>query len=100
MNQTTVIYPFRSDTRVVASKDIIFAELGDEVSLLNTKTGVYYTLNAVAATVWKGIHEATVFSEIKEHLISEYEVVDERCETDLMRLVERLHREGLIEIVA
>jgi hypothetical protein len=84
-------------SRITASKEVISAELGDEISLLNVKTGVYYTLNASGAIIWRQINKPKSLSEIKTGLLQEFAVDEERCERDLLFLVAELRTQGLIE---
>lgn len=84
-------------SKIKASQEVISAELGEEVSLLNIKTGVYYTLNAIGSTIWRQIKNPRSLSEIKAELLEEFSVDEDRCERDLLSLVGELHAQGLIE---
>ena len=86
-------------TKVMASKDVLGAELGTEVSLLNLKSGIYFSLNPVGASVWRQIQKAKTLAEIKRQLLEEYEVETSRCEGDLRRLVLELEALGLVEFM-
>jgi hypothetical protein len=79
---------------------VIFAELGDEVSLLNNTSGIYYTLNLVGASIWRQMSHPTTLTEIKNRLLNEFEVDNARCENDLFRIVTELRAHGLIEVSA
>jgi Coenzyme PQQ synthesis protein D (PqqD) len=87
-------------TKVLASKDVLGAELGGEVSLLNVKSGIYFTLNPVGASVWRQIQEMRSLAEIKQQLLAEYDVDAQRCESDLRQLITELQTLGLIELIA
>jgi len=86
--------------QVLASKNVLAAELGGEVSLLDVKSGVYFTLNAVGATVWRLVQNAKSLAELKQSLLEEYDVEPERCEQDLRHLVTELRSSGLVELIA
>jgi regulatory protein YycI of two-component signal transduction system YycFG len=85
-------------TKLKAGSDVISADLGGEISLLNNKSGVYYTLNAVGAHVWRQTSQVTTLAEIKKKLLEDYNVDEARCELDLIRIVGELHAHGLIEV--
>jgi Coenzyme PQQ synthesis protein D (PqqD) len=87
------------DTKILAAKDVLSAELGDEISLLNVKSGTYFTLNTVGASVWRQIQVTTSLARIKAQILSEYDVEDQCCERDLRQLVADLEASGLIELV-
>jgi len=88
------------DTKILAARDVLSAELGDEISLLNVKSGTYFTLNSVGANVWRQIQVTTSLARIKAQIMSEYDVEDQCCENDLYQLVSEFKASGLIEIVS
>lgn len=83
---------------VVAAKDPVSSDLGDEVAILDFKSGTYYGLDDVGARVWSLIQEPRIVEEIREVLVNEYEVEPDRCEHDLITLLQRLAEEGLVEV--
>ena len=83
---------------VVAAKDQISCDLAGEAAVLNIKSGVYYGLDAVGARIWKLIQQPRSVEEVREALVGEYEVESERCESDVLALLEKLLDEGLIEV--
>ena len=85
-------------TTVKAKPEVIFAELGAEISLLNTQTGIYYTLNAIGAEFWRQIQQAKSLAEIKKGFLEDYDVDEARCERDLMQIVANLRSNGLVEV--
>jgi hypothetical protein len=84
----------------VAVKDQVSSDLGGEVAILDLKAGVYYGLDAVGARIWSLIQEPRTVNEIRDILLEEYEVEPERCERDLLVLLQRLADEGIIEVEA
>lgn len=87
-----------SQTVVVASKEQVYCELGDETAILGLKNSVYYGLNPVGARVWVLLQRPRSISEIRDTIVSEYEVTAERFETDLVKLLQQMLREGLVEL--
>ena len=85
---------------VVAAKDQVSSDLGGEVAILDLKAGVYYGLDTVGARIWSLIQEPRTVNEIRDILLEEYEVEPERCERDLLVLLQRLADERLIEVEA
>ena len=82
---------------VVAAKDQVSSDLGEEVAILDLKNGVYYGLDAVGARIWNLIQEPKAVNEIWDVLLDEYEVEPEQCERDLLTLLEKLVAENLVE---
>ncbi|MBU7583787.1 MAG: lasso peptide biosynthesis PqqD family chaperone [Nostoc sp. TH1S01] len=83
---------------VVASKEQICSELQGEVVILDIKSGAYYGLNQVGASVWNFIQSPKTVKEIQDAILAEYEVEAEVCKQDISTLLEDLAAKGLIEI--
>ena len=83
---------------VVAVRDQVSADLAGEAAILNLKSGVYYGLNAVGARIWSLIQEPKTVKDIRDTILNEYDVDPERCESDLLQLLQQLAAEGLIEV--
>ena len=83
---------------VVATKDQVSSDLGGEVAILHLEAGTYYGLDAVGARAWSLIQEPRTLREIRDVLVSEYEVEPARCERDLIALLHGLVEEGLVEV--
>lgn len=86
------------DSSVVAAKDQVSSDLGGDIAILDLKGGTYYGLDAVGARIWNLIQEPKTVREVRDILVSEYEVEPGRCERDLIALLWRLAGEGLIEV--
>ena len=86
------------DSTVVATKDQVSADLSGEAAILNLTSGIYYGLNEVGASIWKIIQEPKIVREIKETILHEFDVEPDRCQADLLGLLEDLLSRGLIEI--
>ncbi len=85
---------------VVAARDQVSCDLGGEAAILSIKNGVYYGLDPVGARIWQLIQQPRSVEELRNAVVQEYDVEPERCERDLITLLERLLVEGLIEVQA
>lgn len=86
------------DSIVVASTNQISSDLGEEVVILNLKDGVYHGLDSVGARIWNLLQYSKSINDILNILLEEYDVEPERCERDLLALLEKLGQQGLIEV--
>lgn len=66
--------------------------------MLNLTSGIYYGLDAVGARIWNLIQEPRTVNEIRDVLLREYDVETERCERDLLAILQNLAAAGLIEV--
>lgn len=83
---------------VVATSDQVSSDLKGEVAILDLKAGVYYGLDEVGARIWHLIQEPRTVDQIRDTLLQEYEVEPDRCERDVLALLQRLSDEGLLEV--
>jgi hypothetical protein len=83
---------------VVASPDQVSCPLGDESAILNLNNTVYYGLNPVGSSVWRLLQHPKTVGELRDALLDEYDVEAERCESDLLELLEKMRAEGLIQV--
>jgi coenzyme PQQ synthesis protein D (PqqD) len=83
----------------VAVPEQVFCVLGDESVILNMKNSSYYGLNAVGASVWKLLQQRRRIAELRDAIVDEYDVEAERCERDVLELLDKLRGEGLIQVV-
>ncbi|MGB3238613.1 MAG: PqqD family protein [Geitlerinemataceae cyanobacterium] len=83
---------------IVAVQEQVSSEIAEESVILNLKSGVYYGLNAVGAWIWNRIQEPKTFGWLSEEIASEYEIDPDRCERDLLALLQDLVAAQLIEV--
>jgi Coenzyme PQQ synthesis protein D (PqqD) len=83
---------------IVASPDQVSCPLGEESAILNLSNTIYYGLNPVGSRIWRLIQKPKSIGELRDALVDEYEVEPERCESDLLELLEKMRAEGLIEV--
>lgn len=83
---------------VVASKDQLASDIGGETVILGLSAGRYYGVDAVGARIWQLIQEPTAVADVKRTIVAEYDVDPERCEVDLLKLLQRMVDAGLVEV--
>ncbi len=83
---------------VVAAKEQVSSALAGEAVILDVKSGAYYGLNEVGASIWNLIQEPKTVSEIRDAIVAEYEIEPEVCDRDLKELLKQLADKGLIEV--
>ena len=86
------------DSIVVAAPDQVSSELGGEVVILNLKAGVYHGLDATGARIWELIQEPRTVGEVRDTLLTEYDVEHDRCERDLLELIANMAAAGLVDV--
>lgn len=85
-------------SRIVVSKEQVYSELQGEAVILDIKSGVYYGLNQVGASIWNLIQVPKTMDEIQAALLAEYDVEPETCKQEVLVLLQDLAAKGLIDI--
>ncbi|HUE95142.1 MAG TPA: PqqD family peptide modification chaperone [Longimicrobiaceae bacterium] len=83
---------------VAASSNLVAAELGEEVVILNLKDAQYFGLKEIGLRVWQLLQRPVTMGEIEAVVLEEYDVEPERCREELSRLVSGLVERGLVEV--
>jgi Coenzyme PQQ synthesis protein D (PqqD) len=86
------------DSIVRTARDAVSCELNGETTILNVRSGDYYGLDEVGASVWRIIGQPHIVAEIIKAITLEYDVDAARCEGDLIGLLSKLAAHGLVEI--
>ncbi len=86
-------------SQVVASKDQISSQLGDEAVILDLKAGIYHGLNPTSARIWQLVQQSSTVAAIRDCILAEYAVEPARCEEDVLSILRELNSKGLIEII-
>jgi hypothetical protein len=83
---------------VVASRDQVGSDLGGETVLLGLKSARYYGLQDVGARIWELLQTPIAVANICETICREYDVSPDQCEVDVIRFLDDLAGNELIEV--
>ena len=86
------------ETTVVAAKEQVSCDLAGEAAILDMKSGTYYGLNEVGARIWDLIQTPKQVVAVRDALLEEFEVEPERCESDLLNILQDMQNNKLVEI--
>jgi len=87
------------DSHVRINDDVLFQELQGEAVLLNLKSGVYFGLDPVGTRIWQLFPDNERLADVAKAIVTEYEVTEDRCATDLLALVADLEKQGLVSVI-
>jgi hypothetical protein len=82
---------------VVPNPQVLFREIQGEGILLQLENGKYFGLNDVGTRMWQLIVEHQSLQIVLARLESEYDVDAAELRTDLLRLVDDLSRNRLLD---
>lgn len=83
------------DSQLTIPETIYTQEVGEETILLDTRGGLYFSLDPVGTRMWQLIRQHGALRPVYETLLTEYDVTPERLETDLLALTEKMIAKGL-----
>lgn len=83
--------------RVNAIKDHLYSELKDEGVILSLKNGKYYGLNEVGRSIWQTIQTPVTVADIKEAIMTEYEIDETACVKEVVTFLKVMGKEDLVE---
>ena len=86
------------ESRVRVAPEQVSSDVAGETVILELGRGVYYGLADVGARVWELLRETRSVGEIRDVVVSEYDVEVERAGDDLLRLLADMQTRGLVEV--
>src|SRR5689334_23295725 len=86
---TKMPQPIAASSTIQAARDQISRDLEGEALILQLNSGVYYGLDAVGTRIWGLLQQPTTVQAIRATLVAEYDVEPERCEHDLLQLLQQ-----------
>jgi hypothetical protein len=84
---------------IAVTPDQVSCDLDGEKAILNLKSGIYFGLNPVGATIWDLIAHPVSVGAVHQALLARYEVDADCCERDLLALLDEMNAKGLIRII-
>lgn len=76
---------------------VSFSIVGEDAFLLNTQTNKYYGLEKVGTRLWELLTDGKSLQDAHQIILSEYEVAPDQLEQDILKLLEDLQKNGLVE---
>jgi len=97
MSMTMVESTFVESNVVIAAKDQIGCNLGEEEIILDLGSGVYYGLNEVGSRIWDLVQKPISVGEIVDAVVSEYDAERTDCAKDICQFLAEMAEHGLLE---
>lgn len=80
-----------------AADNCVVCPFGDGVAVLDLRTNTYFTLNAVAATVWSALESGASLDALVQAVVNDFDVTPDVCAPDVKALLADMMRAGLVE---
>jgi hypothetical protein len=82
--------------KISVSPGAIARRVGDELVILNVRSGTYFGLDHVGARIWQLLEEQKGPEEIRDAMLNDYDVSRETFERDFEALIKDLLAQGLV----
>jgi len=78
----------------------VSADMGGEVAMLNIETGNYYHLNETGTRVWELLETPQRGVDLCDRLVTEFDIDRETCEEEVLKHLQQLLRNEMVEVAA
>lgn len=85
---------------VCRGQDQVSTELDGEVVLMSIEQGKYYQMSAIASDIWRRLAQPQTVAALCDDLGQSFDAPADVIRADVLALLNRMHRERLIEIAA
>jgi len=86
------------NTTISRSDTILASDLGEEFVMMNINSGTYFNLVEVGARVWGMMEKEVTISDIRDKLVSEYDIDPETCANEVIAFAEEMQSLGLANL--
>jgi hypothetical protein len=83
---------------VVANRQQVSGDLGEEAVILSLEDGMYYGVNTVGSRIWSEIQQPRTLQQLLGTLTDEFEVDPDECLRDLKAFLQQLADKGLVQV--
>ncbi len=74
--------------------------INDEVAILDLERSLYFGLQGIAVQVWEALDQPTSVAQLRDAIMSRFDVSSAECEADIVALLADLQAEGLVEVAS
>jgi hypothetical protein len=83
---------------VQRNSEVIAAEAGQDIVMVNIASSSYYGVANVAREIWESIEQPKKILDIVDHLAATYKVDRSLCEEETLSFLEELLAEDLLKV--
>jgi hypothetical protein len=78
--------------------NFLISQLGQELVLMDTKTGDYLGVNVVGTHIWNLLAGSKSVQELVTDLISRYEVTEAQCQAEVENFLSDLEKRKMVSL--
>jgi hypothetical protein len=84
------------DTLVARAEGFTTAAVQDELMMMSTEQGSYYSLDSIAAEIWAMLEQPARVRDLTDRLQQRYDVPPEQCQADVLAFLGEMQENGMI----
>ena len=85
-------------TTVSRTPDLLFADVGNEVVMMNIDKGMYYALDDIASEIWALLEVPNRVIDLCTTLLAEFDISLEEGQQDVLAFLVDLQERNLLEV--
>lgn len=86
------------DTVVARGEQVITAQVGAQLAMMDVGSGSQYVLDDIASFVWSAIDRPRRVGDLLAEIRLTYDVPPAQCEKDVVALLEHMRDQGLVHM--
>ena len=79
--------------------NFLISQLGQELVLMDTKTGDYLGINAMGTHIWNLLAGSKTVQELVTDLVSRFEVTEVQCQAEVENFLSDLEKRKMVSLV-
>lgn len=87
------------NSKIVRSENFIAATVDDDIVMMSIEKGSYFSLDDIGSQIWEKMFEPILVSNLCAQLISQFNVEQAQCETDVLAFLSELAAEDMVQLV-
>lgn len=87
------------DSIVIQKEGLDATDMDGELVMMNMLKGKYYSMNSVGSRIWVLIEKKHSVEELISILLEEFDVDDNTCRATVLKFLNGLYDEDLIEVI-
>ena len=87
------------NSTIIQKKGLDSTEMDGEIVMMNISVGKYYGFNSVGSRIWQLAEHPSTISSIIDTLPKEFNVDSKTCEEMVLKFVNELNAEDLIDVI-
>jgi len=87
-----------TDTVICQIEEIVASDIDGETVMMSIQNGEYYGLDGIGSRIWELIEKPVRVSDLIDTLLEKFDVDRETCEKDVLKFLNELNKDRILEV--